>query len=274
MTLLTPLPDELLAAVDRYLLEAQAARKARALTKIERRLAIAFREAFHRQGAALLKRLDTQRGRWQLEEAARRWRVPITAEEFDFMYAATEAGMRQAFLEPYRVVGRTALLRGAGEAMLNLGVRLDLANPRAVAYLERQGADLVTRIAEETRTRLRTVLVQAVDEGRSYNELAGAIRTTFDDFGGPRAKLIAVTETGEAYAEGGRQAATALRDLGVGVEKRWLTASDDRVDDEICGPNEDAGWIPLDEPYPSGHIRPLGHPGCRCDEEHRAAPDA
>ena len=46
--------------------------------------------------------------------------------------------------------------------------------------------------------------------------------------------------------------------------KYWRTVGDDRVSEEICRPNEDAGWIDIDESFPSGDHEPPGHPNCRC----------
>jgi len=52
--------------------------------------------------------------------------------------------------------------------------------------------------------------------------------------------------------------------VGLGMEKYWSTMRDDRVSDG-CIENEDAGWIDLAKNFPSGHVRPLRFPGCRCD---------
>jgi hypothetical protein len=79
-----------------------------------------------------------------------------------------------------------------------------------------------------------------------------------------RAHLVAVTETGNAYAEGQLEVAQELAAAGIEMEKAWITVGDDRVT-EGCRENEAAGWIGLDDPFPSGHQRPLRFPGCRCD---------
>jgi len=33
---------------------------------------------------------------------------------------------------------------------------------------------------------------------------------------------------------------------------------------DICAENESAGWIPIDEAFPSGDQTPPNHPNCRC----------
>ena len=85
-----------------------------------------------------------------------------------------------------------------------------------------------------------------------------------------RAELIAVTETGNAYEKAAMLQAEALQQAGLPMEKSWNTVGDDRVSDG-CQENEDAGWIPIDEPFPSGDMQPLRFPGCRCNLQTRFA---
>ncbi len=54
--------------------------------------------------------------------------------------------------------------------------------------------------------------------------------------------------------------------------KFWMTASDSEVL-LICSRNEKVGWIPVDTPFPSGHMYPPGHlEGCRCTVTYRRSP--
>lgn len=153
-----------------------------------------------------------------------------------------------------------------------LGIQFGLRNPRAVEYISRVGAALVTKIDETTRDYIRTVVTRGVREGQSYNEMAKAITERYRQFavGLPqkhidsRAHLVAVTEVGQAYSHGNYLVGEGLRDHGLKMEKAWSTMGDDRVSDG-CRENEAAGWIPFDDAFPSGHLRPLRFPGCRCD---------
>lgn len=154
---------------------------------------------------------------------------------------------------------------------LNIGMSFTLKNPKAVEYLERYGAKLVAKIDQTTRDGLRKIIVQATDEGWGYGKTSKTIRDMFDGFSGlkpqlhirNRAEFIAVTETGNAYESAALMQAQALQMAGLPMEKFWLTVGDDRVSDG-CQENQDAGWIPIDEPFPSGDDRPLRFPGCRC----------
>jgi uncharacterized protein with gpF-like domain len=131
---------------------------------------------------------------------------------------------------------------------------------------------MVTKINDTTRDYLQTIITQATDEGWSYQRTAEAITDRYKEFaiGKPqehidsRAHLIAVTETGNAYAEGNLIVAKDLQDAGITMEKAWSTVGDNKVTAE-CQANEDQGWIPLQDEFLSGHQRPLRFPGCRCD---------
>jgi hypothetical protein len=125
------------------------------------------------------------------------------------------------------------------------------------------------------------LIARAIEAGRSYDEIAEDIQSQFKHYYEPgsywafdaprpqghidsRAHLIAVTESGQAYVEGNLIVGRDLAAAGLPMEKKWLTVGDNRVS-QGCQENEAAGWIPLDELFPSGHDAPLRFPGCRCD---------
>lgn len=145
------------------------------------------------------------------------------------------------------------------------------ASPEAVSYLQQHGASMVTKIDETTRGYIKTQVQRALDEGWSYNRTAKAITNRYKDFaiGKPqlhiqsRAHLVAITEVGNAYEQGGWEVAQYLQSQGLPMEKYWSNVGDDKVSDG-CLENTAAGWIPLNDPFPSGHMRPLRFPGCRC----------
>lgn len=56
--------------------------------------------------------------------------------------------------------------------------------------------------------------------------------------------------------------------------KHAISAQDERVSD-ICEENQAAGWIPIDEAFPSGDMAPTFHPNCRCTLAYKESePDA
>lgn len=264
----------------------ETVRRAQRLKKrdrIERRLELAMRKAFTAQGQAFVRGLSKFKDRFTetaqiashfgddqtitLDEA-----IPSTEWMFVFYEQAKKTfGL---FEKPIDAAVQTALMQGAAGliADVNLGIRFDLSNPRAAQYLDQYGAKMVTKINETTRDYLNTLMVQSANEGWSYDKTAEAIIERYKEFaiGKPqehidsRAHLIAVTETGNANLEGQLIVANDLQDSGITMEKAWSTVGDDRVT-EGCQTNEAAGWIALDKTFPSGHMRPLRFPGCRCD---------
>jgi hypothetical protein len=237
------------------------AQKWRVLRPTEDKLRRAIGRAFVAQGTRLLAGRATD------------W---IAA--FDTVSGATTS----LFLDPIQDAAQVAMVAGARTLIAELGVEIafNLRNPRAVAYLDAHGADLVAGINTTTRDSLRALLRQATDEGWSYNRTARAIRTQFNGFAGKlpqahivdRASLVALTESGMAYEAGNAIVVADLQDAGLVMEKSWLTVNDNRTS-AGCRENQAAGWIPYEENFPSGHAHPLRFPGCRCSALYRRKPD-
>lgn len=250
--------------------------------RIERRLELALQKAFREQGRVFVRMLAKFKDRFaeaaqvrsmfgddvvQLDES-----IPPT----EWMFVFYEAAKRTfgLFEKPIDAAVQTALWQGAASMIADVGmsIRFDLKNPRAVKYLEQYGAQQVTKINDTTRDYLNTLLTQAANEGWSYDRTAEAITERYSEFaiGKPqahidsRAHLIAVTETGNANLEGQMIVARDLQNAGIEMEKSWSTVGDDKVSDG-CRTNEADGWIALDKPFSSGHMRPLRFPGCRCE---------
>lgn len=147
-----------------------------------------------------------------------------------------------------------------------------LPNYKAQKYANDHAAEAVSQINATTRGEIARIVQQGIENGTSYGDIAKAINTKFKDFAVPqpqkhianRGVLVAVTELANAYCEANLQTASMLQDSGVQMMKAWLTMEDSRVSDG-CEANQNAGWIPLDQEFPSGHARPPRFPGCRCD---------
>ncbi|MHB1131664.1 MAG: phage minor head protein [Chloroflexota bacterium] len=265
----------LVEALDRFLEVAGAVRhnrrKRRALAPLERDLTRALAKAFRRQGKAFVKRFAALKDRFptetMLESAIGNW-------EWEGLFDEAALATLKAFAQPLSRAARKALLKGALQAIADAetAVAFDLKNPRAVAWLQDFGGTRVKRVNDHTKEVIGRIVTQAGEEGWSYNRTAQAITQRFEEFaaGKPqahidsRAHLVAVTEVGDAYEEGNFQAAQALQDIGLEMEKKWSDSGDGKVSDG-CQANSAAGWIPLNQPFPSGHQRPLRFPGCRCD---------
>ncbi len=255
--------DRLLEAVTRLHRERVLAP---AVKKAERQIGIAF----SKQGREFLRRLAKLK-RSFAESAL----VERTAEtpEWEPLFTAAELAALRAFEDPLGVLHRAALAAGARVVMAEFGVKgsFDLEAPEAVSFLKGRAAERVKLINETTRAELKVLLANAMEQGWSYDKTARAIREKFEGFAGKRpqkhiqsrAHLVAVQESGEAYEHGTLTAGKKLADAGLVMEKSWLTTGDSRVS-ALCRGNQGAGWIPLEDAFPSGHDRPLGHVACRC----------
>jgi SPP1 gp7 family putative phage head morphogenesis protein len=132
----------------------------------------------------------------------------------------------------------------------------DYARVRAADLLRVDG-DL--NLANLTRERVRALTARAIERGESLQALAKSLREDFA-FSRSRADMVARTETATALGQGQRQVAAQRGD----DEKRWFSQGDERVTAE-CRANEAAGWVPIDQPFPSGRDTIPQHPRCRCN---------
>lgn len=237
--------------------------KLRSVRPLERALAKEMRGLFGRQGRAFLARLARRRKSFDEALSPKDWRA-----DWNVVALGTSKGIRQILDRTIRRALKSGTMQALGQ--VGVGVSFDLKNPRAVRFLRNRAAKRVTAINDQTRDYLKTVLTNAADKGWSYQRTAAKITERFAEFSRSRAELIATTEIGNAYEAGNRMVVDELASGGgLPMEKAWITVGDDRVDEEICGPNEDAGWIPLEDDFPSGDQEPEGHPGCRCTCDYR-----
>lgn len=260
---------ELIVALDRFIEATKPIVKKRLLAPIERKLETAMKYAFALQGRAFLKhfaRLEKLFPTETIMEA-------LALEDWEPLFNQADVETIEAFVKPIDSAVEAALLAGGKQTMADfmLTGSFDLANPRAVAYLKDYGAKLVKGINETTRTYIKTIVTEGVEQGWSYNKTAKAISDRYEEFriGMPqkhiqsRAHLVAVQESAQAYESGNMIVAQDLKDAGLDIEKSWLTVGDDRVSEE-CRANQAQEWIPLDQAFSSGVANAPGHVACRC----------
>lgn len=258
-------------ALDTFLEAASVAQKWRKLDPLERKLQKQIAAAFKKQGELFLRGFKQYEEQFPLEES-------VSDAQWSRVFVTVANATRSLFEEPVNEAIGGAMLAGGAQTIANLSVDMafDLRNPRAVEYARNHAATMVTQVNDTTRQYLRTVIVEGVDNGWSYNRLARAITDRYAEFavGRPqkhirsRAELIAVTEIGQAYESASEIVALDLADGGLTMQKKWLTVGDDRVS-AGCKENAGDGWIGMTEAHSSGHERPLRFPSCRCTELYR-----
>lgn len=157
-------------------------------------------------------------------------------------------------------------------AFEQLGVALgpSLADDFAIEYARTRTAQLLRidgsiNLVQATRLRVKSIISQALEEGRGISEITTTLRRDFS-FSTSRADMIARTETATSLGQGHKKAALQLGHR----EKAWKTQNDDLVEAE-CRRNEAAGWIAISDSFPAGVDTIPQHPRCRCVVRFRTA---
>lgn len=154
---------------------------------------------------------------------------------------------------------------------MGVGSKSDLfgqVSDRSVAWARQHAAELTGDkpggydLTDSTRDMVRETIASGLEQGLSTEDIVDNLVER--GFSPDRARLIAETEVGNANSAGTLAGYQAAQDAGVEIYKSWMTQGDERVDEDICQANEDQGPIPVDEPFQSGHMHPLGHARCRC----------
>jgi hypothetical protein len=268
MTLATLLP-----AITAVLEATRETERQLILGPLERRLERDMMHAFAQQERRFLRLFSSLRKLWPAPVVE-----AIEPRDWEPLLTLAELRTLRLFEEPLSAMARQALQHGARAAIadVGLGLSFDLAHPEAVRYLQ-QVTLRIAGINETTRAEIRNILVKGTEQGWSYDRVAREIQEKFASFRTPtpqqairsRAHLIAVTETGDAYAQGSLIVGHDLQRAGLTMQKMALDVGDER-ECPTCQGNAAQGWIPLDQPFSSGHDAPTFHPSCRCDVTQRA----
>ena len=246
----------------------------RALKPIETKLARQMATAFRAHRTVFMQEFGRV-GPGILGEASG---PPAIEGALEAAYQATLAD----FFAPIEEAAGAAIAAAAKHRVAEFGIdyAFDLKNPRAVQAIKNRAAAAVTNIDATTRDEIARIITQGMEEGYNYQQVARDITAKYDEFGltvpagkhiRNRAELIAVTEAAEAYETGNRLVIDEMTAVGLEMEKQWSTVGDDRVS-AGCRENSQAGWIPVDQPFPSGHQHPPRFPGCRCATLYRRRP--
>lgn len=174
-------------------------------------------------------------------------------------------------------VARPSYRKGVDRGITELdlgqyGITFDLVNDEAVRYLEDikvlNLSDFKGSISRQTKDKIRKILIESAETGRSYTETAKLIEEQGEAgvFSRSRAELIAVNQVGHAFGQGNMDIVDGfISETGSIVQKAWQTVGDDRVTPE-CQENQDIGWIGFNEAFPSGDEQAprASNPRCRC----------
>lgn len=227
-----------------------------------------------------LARLFAQQGKLYISEFSKyqkELKEAITQDDMDALFDDTNVSVKmgnaiESAVEIGLTLGADNLLTQFESLAFDADVVFNLKNPRAVEYLKNYGVDRVSQIDDTSREILRKLLVDGIENGMSYSRMVTLLRAQFGEWSTKRAKLIAVTEMGNAYQRGNLIVGQDLAAAGLKMEKSWLTRGDDLVDPH-CSANAAQGWIDVNKEHSSGAMTPLDHPRCRCVELYRRKPN-
>jgi len=256
-TAYTPTPrDKLRALVDRaeqmaYLIKATPAERERA--KREAEIQAAAEKYFGVLSGVFGKTFETSPPN-----------DPEAAIVIMRMAQAEEA--RAALIAELQGVFAAAYISGATGAVAEVGLALTAGfNAEAARWARDRAGELITEIDATTLEVVRKAVERFVTTpGATLQDIIDRL-----PFGEARARLIGITESTAAFAEGNQSAANALAKKypDVAVVKTWLTNNDDRVC-SICAPL-DGAQVAYNSAFPGGIDNPPAHPGCRCSTSYR-----
>jgi hypothetical protein len=128
-----------------------------------------------------------------------------------------------------------------------------------ITYLTTIGAERVQDVDEVTKAKLRAIITNAVNQGKSIAETVRLIQSDFNVMAQYRAERIARTEIIGASNRGAMEAANAT---GLTLKKIWISTRDDRtrdshrvmdgVETDMDGsfnvPSDEGGWVQMESP--------------------------
>lgn len=140
---------------------------------------------------------------------------------------------------------------------------LDMDSSPISDYLKDRTYELAEDITKVTNEKLGAALAEGTQAGEGIPQLSKRIRTVFDDMAKYRADRIARTETIRASAIAANE---AYEQSGMVEQKEWLTALDERTDDDCAEMNGQTTGLKGSFDVPSGGSvdAPPLHPNCRC----------
>lgn len=196
---------------------------------------------------------------------------------FDELFGRELDAMRQTLLSRLESHLSAMYLRGADQMIhyghTKLGRPIVFEGPPmrdAITWAQRHSAQLVTRMDDETKRRLGSVVSEAIENKSGIDRLSRDIRREFSDMSKSRAETIARTETAQALTEGTMSRARAM---GVTGKEAVATPFGDWPC-EICEDNAAAGPMRMDAEFPSGDMGPPFHPNCACALAYIMLPDS
>jgi len=222
----------------------------------------AYRAYFKVQKGFVLTELAEQMNFTEINKAE--WDSPVTEEELE----KARKELEKIFIA---TVWATAT-RGAQQFLKDLSIWADfwVSDLIAVQYAKDRAGEMITKIDETTRKQVNKIIVDSLEEGLDFNQVAKLINKKFASFSKTRAKFIAVNEIGNAYEVWKiKQAEDYSQRSWNQMLKKWVTQWDWLVT-ALCHKNSSDWFIKIEQPFSSWDDRPLRFPWCRCFTKYKS----
>lgn len=164
-------------------------------------------------------------------------------------------GNVEAFRKVY-----AAVIQGSGKRSLqNLesDITFNLLQPEVLAFIQQQGADLVTGVTQTVKDQLARTLGEGLANGENILDLSSRVRDVFS-MSARRGQTIARTESIKAFNFGTTE---GYKQSGVVQMKEWLASRDSRVRQHDADPPDewdhakaDGQKVGLDDGFTMYHI--------------------
>lgn len=175
--------------------------------------------------------------------------MPIDPNDVDAFFDSGES------LDQYVDDVQEELARTYELGAIRQGLPKSQAQLRATEYAKQHAAELIEGLDNTTRDTIKDLVSKTISDGESLQTLKKWI-TESGAFSKDRAYTIARTETATAHGQGSHEAAKMM-----GQDEKSWERNETEPDDE-CQDNEDAGWIDIDDTFPSGDDTIPAHPNC------------
>ena len=159
------------------------------------------------------------------------------------------------------IVDLTSAQVGSIHALLQNQIALNVTSPYVLAQRIRPLVGLTKRETMAVAKFMTSLTEQGVSADVFNKQVQRYAKTLHKN----RASRIARTELSNSYNFGQEDSLRQAREAGElpgDPEKTWMAGGADPC--EKCTGNEGEGYIPLDDTFSSGHMRPTAHPQCEC----------
>lgn len=118
----------------------------------------------------------------------------------DVDWKAEEKKLQAELGRLHKLAGETSFRGMPANHGVSPGIKFDLANPQVRAVTDKLGKK-VTRVSNETKSKISDVVTQGLKDGASADDIAASLRKLVTETYKNRAMTIARTETMHAYGE-------------------------------------------------------------------------